>query len=244
MRSKELIEQFTSFAATAENLNEVATAFETCSRALDIRYFLYLASDVPFQHAAPPFVMTNADQEWRSQYLETAEYLNDPVVRAAMTNVLAFEWPTRPDPASLSKNEVEFLQNASEYGLRYSAAVPLHGPGPARAALCLMTDSTTKKSLDGCELITLQILGLSLHDTARRLRYDEQNGSDSSHLTDREIQCLAWAARGKTSWETAMILEVTETTINFHLTNAMKKLGVVTRPHAVATAVAMGLINA
>ncbi len=243
MRSKEIIERFKDFAATAENLNDVASAFEACSRALDVRYFLYLASDVPFQHTEPPFVMSNADQEWRSRYVDAAEYLTDPVVRTAMKTVLAFEWPARPDPENLKKGEVEFLQNVSRYGMRYSAAVPLHGPGPAHAALCLMTESKTREKLENCALFSLQMLGLNLHEVTRRLRTEGREPAGPGELTDRELECVAWSARGKTSWETAVILDVTETTVNFHLTNAMKKLGVVTRPHAVARAVAMGLVN-
>jgi len=62
-------------------------------------------------------------------------------------------------------------------------------------------------------------------------------------LTEREKECLFWAAEGKTAWETSQILNVSERTINFHLTNTTKKLSVFNRPQAVAKAVFVGIIS-
>ncbi|ARP88831.1 LuxR C-terminal-related transcriptional regulator [Bordetella genomosp. 9] len=63
-------------------------------------------------------------------------------------------------------------------------------------------------------------------------------------LSEREAACLQWAAAGKTSRETAMILGVTERTVNFHLQNACRKLRARNRRAAVATALARGLLVA
>ena len=54
---------------------------------------------------------------------------------------------------------------------------------------------------------------------------------------------LLWAARGKTSAEIAIILGLSERTINFHCDQAMRRLDVVNRTQAVANAVAEGLIG-
>jgi DNA-binding CsgD family transcriptional regulator len=62
-------------------------------------------------------------------------------------------------------------------------------------------------------------------------------------LSAREIACLHWAAVGKTSWETAVILGVSEHTVNFHLGNACNKLNVQNRRAAVATALRKGLLT-
>ena len=62
-------------------------------------------------------------------------------------------------------------------------------------------------------------------------------------LTPREKDVLAWVARGKTSAEVAIILGLSERTINFHCDNAMKRLDVINRTQAVAKAVHEGLIG-
>lgn len=64
-----------------------------------------------------------------------------------------------------------------------------------------------------------------------------------TRLSSREAECLHWAAVGKTSWETAQILEVRERTVNFHLGNAFGKLNVNNKQAAVARALMLGLLG-
>lgn len=64
-----------------------------------------------------------------------------------------------------------------------------------------------------------------------------------TELSDREKDCLHWAAEGKTSWETAKILQISKRTVVFHLQNASKKLNASNRQNAIARAVVLGLIT-
>lgn len=56
------------------------------------------------------------------------------------------------------------------------------------------------------------------------------------YLSRREVQCLQWLAAGKTFFEAAMILGVSERTLRFHVSNAKQKLGVSTTMQAVVAA--------
>jgi DNA-binding response OmpR family regulator len=51
-------------------------------------------------------------------------------------------------------------------------------------------------------------------------------------LSEREVETLTWAARGKTSAEIAQILGLVKRTVDFHIDNARIKLGVATRIQA------------
>jgi DNA-binding response OmpR family regulator len=62
-------------------------------------------------------------------------------------------------------------------------------------------------------------------------------------LSEREIEALSWAARGKTSDEIALILGLSKRTVDFHIDNARAKLGAATRVQAVVKAVAGKLIE-
>jgi DNA-binding response OmpR family regulator len=62
-------------------------------------------------------------------------------------------------------------------------------------------------------------------------------------LSDRETETLTWAARGKTSAEIAQILGMTKRTVDFHLDNTRKKLGVANRTEAVIKAAQSRLIK-
>jgi DNA-binding CsgD family transcriptional regulator len=61
------------------------------------------------------------------------------------------------------------------------------------------------------------------------------NESDNSvSLSPRETECILLVSKGKTSKEIARCLTLAERTVEFHIQNAMKKLGVSTRSQAVA----------
>lgn len=62
-------------------------------------------------------------------------------------------------------------------------------------------------------------------------------------LTRREIQCLKWAAHGKTNSEIAEIVQISMPTVRFHMRNAADKLGVIGRPQAVHRAAILGYIG-
>jgi DNA-binding response OmpR family regulator len=78
-----------------------------------------------------------------------------------------------------------------------------------------------------------------------RLNRVTRTTADPSHgeLTDRELEALTWAARGKTSAEIATILTLTKRTVDFHIDNARLKLNASTRMHAAVKAAAGGLIR-
>jgi DNA-binding response OmpR family regulator len=62
-------------------------------------------------------------------------------------------------------------------------------------------------------------------------------------LREREVETLTWAARGKTFGEIGMILGLSKRTVEFHLENARRKLGVATRTQALIKAAAGQLIH-
>jgi DNA-binding CsgD family transcriptional regulator len=62
-------------------------------------------------------------------------------------------------------------------------------------------------------------------------------------LSPRELECLTWAAHGKTYTEIGMILNIKFATVKRHLDFARLKLNAVNLPHAVAIAIQNGLFE-
>ena len=73
--------------------------------------------------------------------------------------------------------------------------------------------------------------------------FEEDGGSDedvlkkSFALTDREAEVLLWIAHGKTNREIAQILDMSPRTVNKHLEQVFKKLGVENRTAAASVAI-------
>jgi len=55
-------------------------------------------------------------------------------------------------------------------------------------------------------------------------------------LSQRENEVLNWIMEGKSSWDISNILNISESTVKFHIDKIMKKLSAVNRTHAVAIA--------
>ena len=67
--------------------------------------------------------------------------------------------------------------------------------------------------------------------------------SPAVYLTRREIQCLKWAAAGKTDSEIATIIDISVPTVRFRITNSAKKLGVAGKARAIQRATVLGYIG-
>ena len=62
-------------------------------------------------------------------------------------------------------------------------------------------------------------------------------------LTDRELEAMVWVAKGKSSTDIAMLMSISERTVNFHVNNVIRKLGVATRVQAAIRCALLGLID-
>ena len=126
--------------------------------------------------------------------------------------------------------------------------------GPPNTALpfILLTDRRDRDSelaarrlgADDCLTKPVDVEMLSVV-VENRLRRAEGRAATASqvHLTGREKDVLTWVSRGKTSAEIAIILGLSERTVNFHCDRAMRRLDVVNRTQAVAKAITRGLIG-
>lgn len=59
-------------------------------------------------------------------------------------------------------------------------------------------------------------------------------------LTTREVEVLKWTAEGNTAAEVGDILSLKSRTVNFHIRNAVRKMGVKNKMSAVVRAVRDG----
>ncbi|WP_419756217.1 response regulator transcription factor [Brevundimonas sp.] len=66
---------------------------------------------------------------------------------------------------------------------------------------------------------------------------------DDPHLSARELECLVWTSRGKSSSDIGAILSLSPRTVDSYMEKVCAKLKVRTRIEAVAAAVRLGLID-
>lgn len=75
-----------------------------------------------------------------------------------------------------------------------------------------------------------------LHIKSLHQLHDHRAATEDTALSRREVECLRWLASGKTLFEAATILGISERTLRFHITNARERLGVSTTVQAIVAA--------
>jgi len=226
---------------TAVTLDELHALCREHSEALGFQYFVY-ALRVPTHFADARLIMIDGyPPGWVKHYFEQSHFDADPVMAYCAQHVVPTCWSDlRLEPGSQAER---MMQEAAGFGLRDGVSMPLHSPQGELGILSLAVDAAPDEARAICEraLGQVQVLAGYLHEAVRRVSGLLHNGGPG--LTPREAECLRWAADGKTSGEIAQLLGLSASTANFHLNNAMRKLDVVNRQHAVAKATLQGLIQ-
>jgi LuxR family quorum-sensing system transcriptional regulator SinR len=117
---------------------------------------------------------------------------------------------------------------------------------PGRAAALSITIPTSHADLSsylrcyGRDIHALSALFHAGHADPEHMSTDD--GNSIALLTPREREVLRWSAAGKSYWEIATILGISERTVRFFMGNARRKLDVVSNTQAVAEAVWRGFL--
>lgn len=110
-------------------------------------------------------------------------------------------------------------------------------------ACCIFTFDVDESEHETFKRNNKTLIFKSLEQLNNLLLVERKQVVASNLLTPREIDCLRWAANGKTDSEIAEILNIARWTVVTYLQNAKTKLGCSNRTSAVATSIAMGIIE-
>lgn len=139
--------------------------------------------------------------------------------------------------------EAIISDDALSVPLRSSLSFPVKDKLGRESLLILAsTVSDGLAQLESTQLSHAQDFVHKIHNVANSLIASDKE-TPVAKLTKRELECLRWAADGKTNWEIGEILGVTKRTVVFHLQNAAGKLNTANRYHTVAQAINTGLVK-
>ena len=127
-----------------------------------------------------------------------------------------------------------------ECGIGDGYTVPRHLPGMARGSCTFAV--RPERALPAPGLIVAEVVGaLALTCALKTSGMAKQAASPK--LSDRQRECLLWAARGKTASETAIILGISMETVVQHLKMARERYEVHCRQSLILAALFDGLIG-
>lgn len=179
--------------------------------------------------------------EWMAHYRRHRYFEIDPVIDHCRYHTTPCLWAADPSARRVGYL-TDFFREAVDYGLRVGIGLPIHGPRGHSAMITVASDDVALARPNLGRLGELQLLASFLHEAGNRIAESGTREPLPAHLTLRELDCLRWAAEGRTSWDIGQQLGISERTVVFHLQNAARKLGVLGRRQAIAKAMSLQLL--
>jgi LuxR family transcriptional regulator, quorum-sensing system regulator CciR len=236
-----VLREFTEASIAAPSIPELTELYRIACENLGCEHFVVGQIGAPPLAAdplagIPRIIASRLPGDWMDVYLDRSYYGCDPVLRHARMVATPFDWQDVP---SMSAQERDFMGQARDRGLRIGITMPVHEP---HGRMFCSAVATSSASLDVARVKPIfQLLAVRFHGRLSELA-QAMRPPYTVHLTTRERECLQWAARGKSSWDISVLMEISEHTVNFHMRNAMRKLGTASRVYAVARGLSLGLI--
>jgi len=218
--------------------DDLFTALTAIARDLGFDYCAYgLRSRLPL--CKPRTIMfNNYPVRWQARY-QDQDYLSvDPTIEHGMHSLAPTVWPDAP-----SGKAATFWEDARSFGLRVGwAQSSRDAKGTvgmltlARSGEGLSETEIREKGLKMCWLVHTAHLGMS------QLLMTRLMPEADARLSKQEANVLRWTAEGKTAGEVSDILDISERAVNFHIRNAMLKLGAANKTAAAVRAALLGMI--
>jgi len=181
-------------------------------------------------------------REWVDVFEERRLYASDPIHRASQKTSIGFLWAHVDRMISLTVRDRAVLAAARDVGIGEGFTIPAHIPGEVNGPCSFAMGASDE--LDTEQLPFVQLVGNFAFEAARRInRPAGATQIPTPHLTDRQVECVALVARGKTDWEIARILGVGSETVSQHLKDARDRYGVTKRTMLAIRALFDGAIS-
>lgn len=218
------------------------------AEGLDASYFSYGVMWPDDFHHIKLSILSNYQRDWVEEYKNNSYQIVDPRIRDCISSVTPVFWNTQGSYLqNLSKDANSMMQNAHEHSIRSGVTIPFQSFNNIRGVFGIGLNSDSyndSKSQKHLEYISpyLGYLGSFVHQAMIHIIESEKSTLDNP-LTVREKDCLCWAADGKTAFQIASKLYISESTVKFHFKNIMKKLGARNTSQALAIAILKGFIR-
>ncbi len=181
------------------------------------------------------------DREWVNTYISNRQFLVDPVVREAFRRTGPINWRELDWSPPASRR---LLGEAAAAGVgKQGYSIPIRGIGGQLALFSVSSfdSDATWDRFNEAHLNNLILIGHAIHQRATQIMGDDLLPQAPS-LTPRERDVLTLLSLGVSRAQAAERLAISQHTLRDYLDAAREKLGAQNTIHAVATAMARGLL--
>ena len=220
------------FAETAQScpdLPQLGTLLGDVTRELGFEFFALLDHASLGTAGAGLLRIDNYPEEWVGEIVSRGYASDDPVHLASRRTNIGFGWYELDRLIRLERRHTRILARSRRFGLGPGLTVPANVPGEPSAS-CSFAVRTGLEMPRG-RLHCAELIGAHALCAARRLR--PMPARRRPHLSRRELQCLRLVALGKTDWEIARILGLSQHTAHQYVKRARAAYDTVSRTQLV-----------
>jgi LuxR family quorum-sensing system transcriptional regulator CciR len=182
-------------------------------------------------------------EAWVETYIADNIVANDPVLLASHRTNMGFAWSEIPTLITLTAAHLEIRARTKKAGIDDGFTVPAHVPGEANGSCNFAT--ATGRALPRDNLKMAQLIGGFAFQAARAMAFNACPAAKrpvKGPLTPRQLECVLFAARGKSDWEIGKILGISPGTVKRHIEAARAHYEVASRMQVVMRALFEGQI--
>lgn len=233
----DVVQEFVASSAQVTNMAALRELIEDSCRELGFDYFA-IVHHIRFGKPSTDRVrLSNYPIDWIAK-LREAVNLREPVLAAAERTASGFLWSELSNYVPISTDDERYMERAAHYGLAEGFTVPNHVPGEIFGSCHFAV--RRKGDLPHENLPAAQSLGIFAFEKARQLLRENVEPSEEyvvpAPLTQRQRDCLLFAARGKSDSVIADLLNIRPRTVNEHMEAAKRRYSVATRTQLIVRA--------
>jgi len=221
-----------------QSAQSIAELLDSAARFAKLQGFDYFAyghrSHTPF--SAHPIMHNNYPASWQEIYKKQEYVYQDPLVQHAIRSSVPLIWTAQDTYAVVP----HFLEDLMAFDMKSGWCQSTR----STSGVSLLTLARSDTNALHSEISTPSLLWFTqvFNNALEKLISSSPLVDNEVQLTSREIDVMRWTADGKTSHEIAVILGISERTVNFHLNNVMAKLNANNRISATVKAISLGLV--
>lgn len=180
---------------------------------------------------------SNMPARWCKRYRAQGYVHQDPTVLHCLQSVVPLLWS---DPVYARAPTLH--RDAWAHGIRHGVSLAIHDTCGQMSMMSLIRRELAVSADEFClKAGDCLLLGNVLHQRLGGHVFNALDGVGDP-LSSRELEMLRWSAQGKTAGDIGTILSLSERTVNFHINNAVKKLGTSNKTTAVVHAAHAGML--
>jgi len=217
------------------NARDVESAYATSLGLVQNLGFNFCAFSITSYPRGPHFNRVNLNNypiDWNAKYEESQFSEVDPILAHCNQSTFPIIWDEK-----LYSNCERLWQAQKKQGMEHGWSHSLHDDKGLHSMLSVAGSSHPITPYELYENLGYALfISHHLHGLVAQNLPEPVPHSCKPRLTVREIEVLRLSADGKTAGEAALILNLAERTINFHVHSAIQKLGVNNKIAAVIAA--------